>query len=186
MRKNKVIVYLLNTPVYLMLPEQSLLPLLESYVFNVSAKFISRASSENQTRLISLLNVIGKHSPDSIKDTESLTNVVSETFMEAPVRDLQQQWQEALIKPTVRQSSLDEATKELIQRSIATNQRQIDATLQHMHTMGSLIARAKKMANTTPLQAQLLSHYRTVQEHYVTYLAQLNVFQERNFNLLNS
>lgn len=186
MRKNKLIVYPLNTPVYLMLPEQSLLPLLESYVFNISAKFISRASPENQTRLISLLNVIGKHSSDSIKDTEPLMNVVSETFMEAPVRDLQQQWQEALVEPAVREDGLDEATKELIQRAIATNQRQIDATLRHMHTMGSLIARTKNMADPTPLQAQLLSHYRTVQEHYVSYLAQLNVFQERNFNLLNS
>lgn len=168
-----------------MLSEQSLMPLLESYVFNVSTKFISRASPQNQTLLISLLNKIGKHSSDSDKDSEPLINAVSETFVESPFSDLQQQWQEALTKPVVRKNGLDEATKELIHRAIIANQRQIDATLQHMHSMSSLIARAKKTGHTTPLQAQLLSHYRTVQEHYTSYLAQLNVFQKRKFNLLD-
>lgn len=185
-RKNKFTIYLLNLLVYLMLPEQSLMPLLESYVFNVSSKFIGRASPQNQTRLIGLLNVIGKHSSDNEEAIELPSSTVSEPFIGSPFNDLQQQWQEALTKPVVRKNSLDEYTKELVHRAIADNQRQIDATLRHMHTIGSLIARAKNMADTTPQQARLLSHYRTVQEHYVTYLAQLRLFQGRKFSLLDS
>lgn len=185
-KKNKFTIYLLNTIVYLMLPEQSLMPLLESYVFTVSTAFISQASPQNQTLLINLLNTIGKFSPDSNKDTVSPINAMSETVVMSPFSDLQQQWQEALSRPVVKKNGLDEATKVLIHRAIAANQRQIDATLQHMDTISSLIARAKIDAHTTPLQVRLLSHYRTIQEHYMAYLAQLNVFQERKINLLDS
>ncbi|GAB3793951.1 hypothetical protein GCM10028819_06460 [Spirosoma humi] len=160
--------------------------LFESYVFNVSTKFISRASSQNQTLLINLLNVIGKYSSDSDKDREPLIEVVSETFMESPFRDLQQQWQEALTKPVIRQKELDEVTKERIHRAIIANQQQIDATLQHMRIIDALIARAKNMAQATPLQAQLLSHYRSVQQHYMAYLDQLKLVQERKISSLNS
>lgn len=168
-----------------MLSEQSLMPLFESYVFTVSTAFISRASSQNQTLLISLLNSIGKHSSVGDKGAEAPINALSETFMESPFGDLEQQWQEALTKPVVRKQGLDEATKELIHRAITANQRQIEVTLQHMHAIGSLITRVKNGDHTTPLQARLLSHYRTVQEQYTAYLAQLNVFQERKFKLLD-
>ncbi|GAB3777068.1 hypothetical protein GCM10028818_23650 [Spirosoma horti] len=169
-----------------MLPEQSLMPLLESYVFTVSSAFISQASSQNQAVLINLLNTIGKFSPDSTTNTVPPINAVSETVAASPFRDLQQQWQEALSSPVVKKNELDEHTKELIHRAIAANQRQIDATLRHMHTMGSLIARVNDMADATPQRDRLLSHYRTVQEHYVAYLAQLRIFQERKFSLLDS
>lgn len=185
-KKNKFTIYLLNTIVYLMLPEPSLMPLLESYVFTVSTAFISQASPQNQAVLINLLNTLGKFSPDTTNDTISPINATSETVVASPFSDLQQQWQEALSRPVVKKNGLDEATKELIYRAIAANQRQIDVTRRHMQTISSLIERAKTDAYTTPVQARLLSHYRTIQEHYMAYLAQLNVFQERKFNLLDS
>ncbi|AKD53741.1 hypothetical protein SD10_01310 [Spirosoma radiotolerans] len=160
--------------------------LLESYVFNVSSKFISQASPQNQTVLITLLNTIGKRPSDSNKDAIPPINVATGTVVASPFSDLQQQWQEALSRPVAKKNGLDEATKELIHRAIAANQRQIDATLQHVQEMGSLIARAKIAAHSSPLQAQLLAHYRIVQEHYVAYLAQLQLFQERKFSLLKS
>ena len=144
------------------------MPLLESYVFNVSTKFISQASPKNQNLLIGLLNVIGKHSSASDEAIELPINTVSEMVIESPLSDLRQQWQEALTRPTARKSDLGKPTKELIHRAITTNQRQIDATLQHVRIMGSLIARAKNVGHATPMQSRLLSHYRTVQEHYVT------------------
>lgn len=168
-----------------MLPEQPLTTLLESYVFDVSTKFINRASTHNQALLINLLNTIGKLSSDTNEDTVLPVNLIGGTPIDSPFSDLQQQWQEALSKPVVRKNGLDEATKEIIHKAIAVNQRQIEATLQHMRTMGFLIARAKDAAHATPFQARLLSHYRTIQEHYISYLTQLKAFQKRKLNLLS-
>lgn len=183
--KCKITVYLPSLIVYLMLPGQPLTTLLESYVFDVSTRIINRASSQNQALLISLLNTIGTFSSDSNKDTVPVVNVPSRPCMESPLSGLQQQWQEALARPAVKRSGVDENKRESIHKAIAANQRQIEATLQHIRTMGSLIARAKLSANATPLQARLLSHYRAVHDYYHAYLKQLNAFQERKLNLLS-
>ena len=184
-QKIKFTVYLLNILVYLMLSGQPLTTLLESYVFDVSTRIINRASSQNQALLINLLNTISTIPSNSTKDTVPAINLMSSPFLESPLNDLQQQWQEALSRPVVKKNGADEAKKESIHRAIAANQRQIETTLQHIRTMGSLIAQAKLSSHKTPLQARLLSHYRAVQDYYYAYLVALNARQERKLRLLS-
>lgn len=181
--KIKFTVYLPNPLVYLMLAQQPLTTLLESYVFDVSARIINRASSQNQTLLINLLNTIGTLSSDNT-DTVPAINLASGTFLESPLGHLQKQWQEALSRPMVKENEADEAGRERIHRAIAANQRQIEATLQHIRTMASLISRAKLSSSKTPLQSRMLSHYRAVQDYYQAHLVMLNTLQERKLRLL--
>jgi hypothetical protein len=163
---------------------QSVNSLLENYVLQIAAEYIDMISPEDQTRLMNLVNDIGRVPHEAGTSTDLPVNVSD--GLSHPFKGLEQQWQEALSNslPPAKKPDLSESLRELLQGSLLLNQREIEATLLYIGRMAKLIERAETTRNTSGYQNGLIQHYRTIQGSYTTRLEQLESFQERRMCLL--
>ncbi|SOD95364.1 hypothetical protein [Spirosoma fluviale] len=155
--------------------------LLENYILHVADKYIVGLSPENQTRLIKLVNQIGKLPADAGATTDRPNEMADKRLVNNLFSGLEEQWMDALASPAAltKKPVLSELTVELLQRTLVLNQREIEATLLCIKRMAELIARAETTCHASGQQDKLIQHYRTVQDGYTARLEQLKSFEGR-------
>ena len=151
--------------------------LLEKYVFNVAAQFIDQVDPETQTKIIDLLNHIGKHTPPSgvpIND-----NSLELTTFPAEYYDLQleKQWKEALGEP-VRKRRTKNELHGITRRLINLYQIRIESTIFCIGQLQRLLKRSHNTISDRGRQSYLMSHYQSIINNKAAYLTKLQALHQ--------
>ncbi|WP_020606636.1 hypothetical protein [Spirosoma spitsbergense] len=160
--------------------------LLEKYVFNAAAQFIDQVDPEMQTKIIDLLNHIGKTTPPTSAPINCNSLELTTTFpAESCDIQLERQWKEALRKP-VRKKRIKNEIYGLTRRLIDLYQIRIESTIFCIGQLQRLLKRSHNTISDRSRQSYLINHYQSIIDNKAAYLTKMQALQQKELNKVHA
>lgn len=156
---------------------------LERYIFNTTAKIIGQVATQDQTKLMDLLNTVNKPLSVENKPTAHSIDILDEKTGKLTIGDLGTS--ECSREETVEHSIHSKKRKIIFYRSIEINQKEIEDTILCIRRIENLIDKAKQNIKNDYLKTRMVDRLHYLKLNYTTRLAQLEAFQQEKLTKIN-